>query len=182
MNRLKLEHIIRAAGSIADDKEVIILGSTSIFAQFPDIEDEFLLSIEADVFPKNKPDMSDAIDGCIGELSPFHHHFGYYAHGVGKETAGNLPNGWDKRLIPIRNENTGGVSGWCLEIHDLIAGKYVSAREKDIEFLSRVIMNGMVNLTTLLERVEELPVDEKFREKIRTRVQNDFRRAEPDRS
>jgi len=72
MNRLKLEHIIRAAGSIADDNEVIILGSTSIFAQFPDSEDEFLPSIEADVFPKSRSYMSDAIDGCIGELSPFH--------------------------------------------------------------------------------------------------------------
>ena len=40
---------------------------------------------------KNKPDMADLIDGCIGELSPFHQAFGYYAHGVGKETAGNLP-------------------------------------------------------------------------------------------
>lgn len=29
MNRSKLEHIIRAAGSIADDTDVIVLGSTS---------------------------------------------------------------------------------------------------------------------------------------------------------
>ncbi|HIJ19680.1 MAG TPA: hypothetical protein HPP58_01395 [Deltaproteobacteria bacterium] len=58
MNRLKLEHIIRAAGSIADDKELIVLGSTSIFAEFPDISDEFLPSVEADVFPRNKPFMS----------------------------------------------------------------------------------------------------------------------------
>ena len=41
-----------------------------------------------DALPIYKPDMSDAIDGCIGELSPFHHHFGYYAHGVGKEKIG----------------------------------------------------------------------------------------------
>ncbi len=71
MNRLQLEHIIRAAGSIADDNEVIILGSASVFAQFPDLPGYFLLSIEADVFPKNKPHMSDTIDGSIGELSPF---------------------------------------------------------------------------------------------------------------
>jgi hypothetical protein len=72
MNRLQLEHIIRAAGSIADDNEIIILGSASIFAQFPDLPNLFLLSVEADVFPKNKPQMTDIIDGSIGELSPFH--------------------------------------------------------------------------------------------------------------
>jgi hypothetical protein len=141
MNRLQLEHIIRAAGSIADDNEIIILGSASILAQFPDLPDRFLLSVEADVFPKNKPQMTDIIDGSIGELSPFHDAFGYYAHGVSKETARNLPAGWEKRLIPLRSNNTGGVTGWCLDVHDLIAGKYVSARDKDLEFARMAMLN-----------------------------------------
>ncbi len=85
MNRLQLEHIIRAAGSIAEDNEIIILGSASIFAQFPNLPDRFLLSVEADVFPKNKPHRSDTIEGSIGELSPFHDAFGCYAHGVSRE-------------------------------------------------------------------------------------------------
>jgi hypothetical protein len=156
MKRFQLEHIIRAGGSIADDEEIIVLGSSSILAQFPNISEEVLLSIEADVFPKNRPDMADLIDGSIGELSPFHQAFGYYAHGVGKETAGNLPRGWDRRLFPIRNENTGGVTGWCLEIHDLAAGKYDAGREKDHQFISSLIAHGMVNKKTLLKRAEEL--------------------------
>jgi hypothetical protein len=57
MNRSQLEHIIRAAGSIADDKEIVVLGSTSILAQFPGFPESLLLSVEADVFPKNRPDM-----------------------------------------------------------------------------------------------------------------------------
>ncbi len=35
---------------------------------------------------------ADLIDGSIGELSPFHETFGYYAHGLGPETAA-LPAG-----------------------------------------------------------------------------------------
>ena len=177
MNRSQLEHIIRAAGSIADDHEIIVLGSSSIFAQFPDIPDEFLQSIEADLFPKNKPHMADTIDGCIGELSPFHESFGYYAHGVSRETANNLPKGWDKRLIPVKNENTGGMTGLCLEIHDLIAGKYVSSREKDLQFVRLVIEHDMVMEATMLERVEDLRVDPAFKEKIRERIIIDFRRV-----
>lgn len=177
MKRFQLEHIIRAGGSIADDEEIIVLGSSSILAQFPNISEEVLLSIEADVFPKNKPDMADLIDGCIGELSPFHQAFGYYAHGVGKETAGNLPRGWDRRLFPIRNENTGGVTGWCLEIHDLAAGKYAAGREKDHQFISSLIAHEMVNKKTLLKRAEEIGGSMETKKKIRQQIMADFKKA-----
>src|SRR2546423_11142619 len=43
-----------------------------------------------------------------------HQTFGYYAHGVGAETA-ILPAGWRERLVPVQNANTGGGSGLCLE-------------------------------------------------------------------
>ena len=175
MNRLQLEHIIRAAGSIADDNEIIILGSASIFAQFPDLPDHFLLSIEADVFPKNKPHMSDTVDGSIGELSPFHDAFGYYAHGVSKETANNLPVDWDKRLVPIRSDNTGGVTGWCLDIHDLIAGKYLSARDKDLEFVITAVKQGLVKEHILHERIEMLCTDASQKELILKRLASDFK-------
>jgi|APFre7841882724_1041349.scaffolds.fasta_scaffold07846_4 hypothetical protein len=177
MNRLQLEHIIRAAGSIADDNEVVILGSASVFAQFPDLPGHFLLSIEADVFPKNKPHRSDTIDGSIEELSPFHDAFGYYAHGVSKETASNLPVGWDKRLIPIRSDNTGGVTGWCLDIHDLIAGKYVSARDKDLEFVRTAIKQGLVKEHILRERIEMLNIDASQKAGILDRLTSDFKRC-----
>jgi hypothetical protein len=174
MNRSQLEHIIRAAGSIADDNEIIILGSASIFAQFPDLPDHFLLSIEADVFPKNKPHMTDIIDGSIGELSPFHDAFGYYAHGVSKETASNLPAGWERRLIPLTTDNTGGVTGWCLDVHDLIAGKYVAAREKDLEFVQAAVRRGLVKEPILRKRIELLNLDAHQKKAILTRLTNDF--------
>lgn len=48
----------------------------------------------------------------------------------------------DTRLIPTKNENTGGVTGWCLEIHDLIAGKSVQKALVDVPVirLSGVIL------------------------------------------
>lgn len=177
MNRLQLEHIIRATGSIADDHEIIVLGSASILSQFPDLDERFILSVEADVFPKNKPGLSDLIDGSIGELSPFHTAFGYYAHGVSKETANNLPAGWDARLVPIKNKNTGGVTGWCVEIHDLVAGKYVSAREKDIQFVRLAIDARMVKKDILMERVRALRVGASQKERISLRAIEDFRRS-----
>jgi len=55
MKRSELEPLIRAAGSIADDNEIIVIGSQSILGQFPNTPPEFLASAEADLFPKNRP-------------------------------------------------------------------------------------------------------------------------------
>lgn len=87
MKRSELEHIIRASGAIADDSELIIIGSQSILGQFPNAPGTLLASMEADIFPKNKPELSNLVDGAIGEGSFFHEEFGYYAQGVGPETA-----------------------------------------------------------------------------------------------
>src|SRR2546428_291249 len=83
----------------------------------------------ADVLPRNHPDRADLIDGSIGELSPFHETFGYYAQGVGPETA-TVPPGWESRLVVVRSAATRGATGLCLEVHDLALSKYVALREK----------------------------------------------------
>lgn len=118
MQRPHLEHIIRAAAAITGADEFIVIGSQAVLGQFPNPPEELLVSIEADLFTDRGPQDSDLIDGTIGEGSPFHQTFGYYAHGVGEETAA-VPGGWRERLIPIRNENTGGGTALCLEVHDL---------------------------------------------------------------
>lgn len=100
MLRPQLEHIIRAAAGITGAAEFVIVGSQSVLGQFPQAPDELLVSIEADVFSLRDPADNDLIDGSIGEGSPFHQTFGYYAHGVSQETA-ILPTGWRERLVPV---------------------------------------------------------------------------------
>src|SRR5258708_14862239 len=118
MRRRDLEHVIRAAADIADDDEIIVIGSQAILSQYPDAPAELCVSSEADMYPKNKPERSDLIDGSIGEGSPFHATFGYYAQGVGEETA-VLPAGWKERLGVLRNDNTRQSNGVWLEPDDL---------------------------------------------------------------
>jgi hypothetical protein len=45
MKRIDLEHIIRAAGSIADDDEIVVVGSQAILAQFPNAPSDLLRSM-----------------------------------------------------------------------------------------------------------------------------------------
>jgi hypothetical protein len=92
MNRAALEHILRAASAISNEREFVVIGSQAVLGQFPAAPAALLASIEVDVYPRYAPDKSDLIDGALGELSAFHQSFGYYAHGVDDTTA-TLPAG-----------------------------------------------------------------------------------------
>lgn len=173
MKRAELEHVIRAAATIADDDEIIVIGSQAILGQFPAAPPELCVSNEADVYPKNHPDRADLIDGSIGELSPFHETFGYYAQGVEEGTA-VLPDGWANRLVPVQTPATRGAVGLCLEVHDLVISKYVANREKDRTFVKGAIRHGMVAKGTLHDRLRHTPVVPVQRESIASLIDADF--------
>lgn len=157
MNRAALEHILRAAAAIANEREFIVIGSQAILGQYPDAPNSLLASIEADVYPRHAPELSDLVDGAIGELSHFHQTFGYYAHGVDQTTA-ILPARWTDRLIRVENENTGGAIGWCLEAHDLAASKLAAGRDRDMRFVRVLLTERLVSADQLIERIDALPV------------------------
>ena len=169
MHRQQLEHIIRAAAGITGASEFVIVGSQSVLGQFPQAPDELLVSIEADVFSLRDPADSDLIDGSIGEGSPFHQTFGYYAHGVSVETA-ILPDGWRDRLVPVRNQNTGSGTGLCLEIHDLAVSKLVAGREKDVDFLSGLLRHRLVQVPIIRERLTRTSLPDDRLESCRARL------------
>ena len=174
MRRAELEHIIRAAADIANDEEIVVIGSQAVLGQFPDAPEELCVSNEADVYPKNRPDRWDIIDGSIGELSPFHETYGYYAQGVEEGTA-LLPDGWKERLVPVRNANTRGATGLCLEIHDLVISKYLAHREKDLRFNRAAIRHGLVDRDTLVARLASTEVDEARRKQAEQSLLAAFR-------
>jgi transposase InsO family protein len=37
--------------------------------------------------------------------------------------------------VPLANDNTGGATGWCLEVHDLAVSKLVAGQDKDLNFV-----------------------------------------------
>ena len=172
MTRAQLEHVIRAAGAITSARDLVVIGSQAILGQFPDAPGELLVS-KADIFPRNDPASADLIDGSIGEDSPFHRTFGYYAHGVGATTA-VLPEGWRDRLVLVENENTLHVRGWCLEVHDLAIAKYAAGREKDREFTSALARHRMVDREILEPRLAATPIDAEAKDRILARIRRDF--------
>lgn len=159
MTREELEHAIRAACDVADDDEVYVFGSQSILGQYPDAPPSLRMSAEVDVSPKGRPERVDAVDGALGELSAFHSAFGFYVHGVSIETA-TLPEGWEQRVIVVRNHNTRHKAGLCLEGHDLAASKLAAFREKDRAFVRSMLRERIVTKQSLIDRLHKLPLAE----------------------
>lgn len=173
MKRADLEHIIRAAATIAADDELIIVGSQAILAQFPDAPEEMLRSDEADVCPKNNPERWELIEGEIGESSLFHDAFGYYAQGV-EEGVATLPKGGKDRLVPISTLATRGATGYCLELHELLIWKYVADREKDRRYCRAAAKAGLATRTILQQRLADTEIGDELRSLTIGHIAQDF--------
>jgi hypothetical protein len=169
MKRRDLEHIIRAAAEITNEYEFIIVGSQSILGPVPYPPEELTMSAEADIYPKGAEEKADLIDGAIGEGSRFHDMNGYYAQGVGSDTA-CLPAGWEERLEKIQNEATKGRIGYCLDAIDLFMSKAVANREKDREFNMALLRHGYVKPKQAIDMVAQMPLDDDRKRELRARI------------
>lgn len=169
MQRAALEHVLRAAAAISNERDFIVIGSQAVLGQFPDAPAALLVSTEVDIYPRYAPDKSDLIDGAIGELSTFHETFGYYAHGVDRNTA-TLPAGWEERLVRVENRNTGEATGWCLEVHDLAVAKLFAGRERDVEFVDVLLREGLVDVNVLRARASTMPIPSEQVERLQSRL------------
>jgi hypothetical protein len=172
MKKHEVDHVLRAAGEITGEKQFIIIGSQSLHGKCPDLPDEIVLSAEVDLIAKANLKKTESLN-FIGVFSRFHETHGYYADPVDESTA-TLPRGWKGRLVNLPPGDTAGVTGLCLDPHDLAIAKYVARRDKDIVFTSALANRGIVKERLLLELLTKTPIDEALRERIRGFIEKDF--------
>jgi hypothetical protein len=172
MKKQQVDHILRAAGELTGEKQFVIIGSQSLHGKYPDLADDILRSFEVDLIAKNQASRTEWLD-FIGQDSRFHETHGYYADPVDENTA-TLPKGWKGRLVNLPAGDTQGVSGLCLDPHDLAIAKYVARREKDIVFNRALAARGMVEKARLLALLPKTPIDAETRERIRGFIEGDF--------
>ena len=181
MNREQLAHVLRAAARIADDLDVVVLGSQAILGSFSDesLPPEAVFSMEADLAFRDDPDetKSDQIDGLLGEDSGFHAMNSYYAQGVTLDTA-VLPGGWEQRVVPFDRADALPSRAVCLEAHDLVISKLVAGREKDFEFTIALMRAGLVSRDTLDERAGGLTAPGAVIERVRAAIGRCSKRAQ----
>jgi len=160
VKREQLEHVLRAASRITNDRDILVIGSAAILGTYPDhmLPLEASRSDEADLAPFDDADggKSMRIEVALGQGSQFHETFGYYADGVDLGTA-VTPAGALDRLVPFQSDGTAPGRGLCLDPHDLAASKLAAGRDKDYEFVGALLDAKLLNKETLIERVGALP-------------------------
>src|SRR5882762_10677594 len=172
MKKRQVDHVLRSAGRITGEKQFVIVGSQALHGKFPDLADEIVRSAEVDLIAKKNVARTDWLN-AIGQDSSFHEQFGYYADPVDENTA-TLPRGWRGRLVNLPPGDTDGVTGLCLDPHDLAIAKYAARREKDLIFTRELAQRGIVSQERLLSLLDQTPVGEDTRDRIRTYIAKDF--------
>ena len=172
MKKRQVDHVLRAAGRITGEKQFIIIGSQSLHGKHPDVADDILRSFEVDLIAKREPSRSEWLN-VIGQDSHFHEQFGYYADPV-DESSAVLPKGWKARLVNLPEGETDGVRGLCLDPHDLAIAKYAAGRDKDRVFTRELATRGLVAQDRLKVLLDETPVSEEVRDRIRSQIARDF--------
>jgi hypothetical protein len=96
-------------------------------------------------------EMRNRIETEYGVFSKFREEFGAHIDTLGLATV-VLPPNWQKRLVPFRRPD-GAIVAYCIEIYDLCVSKFFAGREKDITFLTGLLLSEQVDITKLVERL-----------------------------
>ncbi len=152
-------HVIRAAAAITGETLFVVVGSQAILAQFGNAPSALLRSQELDIYPKNRPDLADLIDGSIGRD----------ADGVGPETA-KLPDDWETRALHVKNAATGNATAICPNVHDLIVSKLIAGRPKDLEWIEHALDGALLDPRRIEPLLDKVACDPQILEAARNRL------------
>ena len=156
MNRSEFELLLREAGALCRESDFIVFGSQAVLGWLARPPRALLVSFEADLYPRNHPAAAILIRPRLGVTSAFFRKHGVYADSVTPELA-TFPDGWTDRLIPFTSKNTGGVTAWCVEIHDITVSKLAAGRPKDVRYILALLRHELIAVKTLRERIGLLP-------------------------
>jgi hypothetical protein len=164
MKRTDVMHILRSAVVITGCKEWVVLGSQAL-ALWDGIRSAPLeASEELDVYAPESEAMTDLVEGTLGEGSMFQDTFGYFAHGVGADTA-VFPADWlaRSRLEPIH-----GADGAHVRVPhptDIAIAKLMAFRAKDTAFVREMLQCGLTTLDQINVALGEVHEHKALRER-----------------
>ena len=153
MNLAALQHLARAAQVLADDRQIVVIGSASLLASFPELgADGGLLATTFDgdlCFRPFDEATGNILNEALCEAGAFHLRYGYYADIVRPEILDILPAGWDVRLRPV----PGLENAVALDPHDLAIAKLFAGRPKDLNLIRALLATGRLEAQRVTERL-----------------------------
>lgn len=157
LDKPSVSHILRSVAAITQAKSFVIIGTGAVIAGLKHVPLDMMMTRELDIYAEgdDSEQISDLIDGTLGEGSQFDVAHGYYAHGVGARTA-CMPADWRARakVIPIANHP--GVTCLCPDPNDIAIAKACAWREKDREWIEAGAKSGILRPDTMLSRIKDV--------------------------
>lgn len=165
MKLAALQHLVRSACSLADDRTFLVLGSASLLASFPELgagDDLLAATYDADLCPEPFDELTGVmLDEALGEHRAYYRRHGYHADILRDSILATLPSGWRQRLVAV----PACPAASALEPHDLAAVKLLVGRPKDLALVRELHQSGRIARETVRERLDALdvPVESKPR-------------------
>ena len=162
MDHSSLTFILEKARATAPDAALIVFGSTSAFATWPDLADQvhtYLQTRDTDlVLNPWEPDTARRLHQAIGRLSPFEQDHGFYADIISPAVFSNFPADFRDRLIPL----PGCPNVTALDPHDMAVAKLFAGRPKDLQLLSILLATGRLDEAQVRRLLWSMEMEEKW--------------------
>ena len=161
MNLSALQHIVRAAQALAEDRVILVLGSASLLAFFPELGNAgspLAATYDADLCPDPFDELTGTmLDEALGENRAYYLRHGYHADILRDSILQTLPAGWRMRLIPVPS----CTAAYALDPHDLAAVKLLVGRPKDLSLLVYLQNSGLIDSKMVRSRLDllDIPVE-----------------------
>jgi hypothetical protein len=151
-----LTQLVSAVCGTAKGRRIILFGSSSLFASFPDADPVLIgtaVTIDADFFIEPDDfDVRQALAADLGEDNVYHLTHGYYGDFVDLRLADAFPVGWRSRLVPM----PGFENVMALHPLDMAVSKVnATARSRiDRRFGRREADRGLKDINTLVALIK----------------------------
>src|ERR1041384_613146 len=118
MTLSEFENLLRRAGELARERDFFLIGSQALRGTCSVIPRDFPKTFEADLYPRRCPEAWAFLRRQLGRTSHFSKKQGYWLD-CANPGLSTLPDGWDKRLVPVRPPRHRGATAWRLAPHGL---------------------------------------------------------------
>ena len=155
-----LRHVVESVRALGQCRKVIVMGSASLLASFPELGEQELLenTYDGDLLldPSNEK-IAGYVAEAVGQGSLFKAEHGYHADILQPTIVESLPPEWETRLVALE----GFKNVFALDPYDLAAVKVVAGREKDLTLVRGLIGLGKISADELRKRLHTMPLGEK---------------------
>ena len=157
-----LKHLASSAAALAPESTIVVFGSASVFATYPELGIECELyqqTKDADfIFEPWEQSLGKALNSAVGKESLFYDHFGYYADIISPAAFDCFPPDFRDRLVPL----DGCPRVFALDPHDMAVAKLFAGRPKDIRLLAFLLGTKRLDEQKVRKLLWNTPMEEKW--------------------